>query len=207
VTEFVFPMMGFSRHRMGIDGKGITTLVAAWGCPLKCRMCLNPQCGDEKTTVRRVTPVQLFDMVKVDNLYFQATGGGVTFGGGEPLAHARFIAQFRKLCPWHFTAETSLYITRDDLHIASECIDDFIVDVKDVNGDIYLRYTGRENSTVLENLAWLLAHAGSERVLVRVPLIPGYNSQKDLDKSLEYLRSIGAERFDVFQYRLPPAKE
>lgn len=45
-----------------------------------------------------VTADALFDMVKIDDLYFRATGGGVTFGGGEPLLHAGFLSSFRSIC-------------------------------------------------------------------------------------------------------------
>ena len=91
-----FPLMGFARHRLGIDGEGVTTLVAAWGCPLQCRFCLNPQCRDKNTPIKQITPEELFNMAKIDDLYFRATGGGITFGGGEPLLHAEFIRAFRK---------------------------------------------------------------------------------------------------------------
>ena len=71
---------------MGTDGKGITTLVAFMGCPLNCKYCLNPQChepvyGTDGTTLRKnimmLAPQDLYELVKVDDLYFQATGGGI----------------------------------------------------------------------------------------------------------------------------------
>ena len=42
-NERTFPLFALSRHRMATDGRGVTTLAAAWGCPLRCRYCLNPQ--------------------------------------------------------------------------------------------------------------------------------------------------------------------
>ena len=107
-----FPLMAFARHRLGVDGRGVTSLAAAWGCPLRCRFCLNPFCFDGTAAVRHVTPQELYDLARPDDLYFRATGGGVTFGGGEPLCHSGFIAAFRDLCGggWRVTAETSLPI-------------------------------------------------------------------------------------------------
>src|SRR5574344_2221516 len=78
-------LIGLSRHRIGVDGAGVTTLVAFHGCPLSCKYCLNPQALSPKRVWKRFTPEELFHKVKKDDLYFRATGGGVTFGGGEPL--------------------------------------------------------------------------------------------------------------------------
>lgn len=101
------PVFAISRLRMRTDGKGITTLVAFMGCPLNCKYCLNPQCHEpiyeaDGTTPRKnimlLTPQKLHELVKVDNLYFQTTGGGICFGGGEPTMYADFITEFRKIC-------------------------------------------------------------------------------------------------------------
>ena len=203
MDALLFPVMGFSRHRLGIDGQGVTTLVAAWGCPLRCRLCLNPQCWDAGTTLMHVTPERLYEMTRVDDLYFQATGGGVTFGGGEPLAHAAFIAAFRRLCgpAWRIMAETSLNAPPENLRIAEGCVDEFLVDIKDMNPDIYRRYTGRDNAQVLENLSALLAAVGPDRVTARVPHIPGFNTPEDVQRSVDALKAMGMEKLDVFAYR------
>ena len=196
--------MGFARHRLGIDGEGVTTLVAAWGCPLQCRFCLNPQCRDKNTPIKQITPEELFNMAKIDDLYFRATGGGITFGGGEPLLHAEFIRAFRKRYgnDWHLTAETCLYISKKKLSAATECIDTFIVDIKEMNPVIYRRYTGFDNSIVIENLRILVNTVGSERIIVRIPQIPGFNSKKDTENSAEALKKLGIEKTNFFTYKI-----
>ena len=87
-------LLAVSRHRMATDGEGVTTLVAFHGCPLDCKYCLNPDCKHGAERFRDVTPEALLDEVMIDNIYFLATGGGVTFGGGEPLIFAHFIEEF-----------------------------------------------------------------------------------------------------------------
>ncbi|MBR3733776.1 MAG: radical SAM protein, partial [Bacteroidaceae bacterium] len=89
------PIFAISRHRIATDGKGVTTLVAMHGCPLSCRYCLNPQCKNVGAVLQDYSPQQLLSEVTGDNLYFLATGGGITFGGGEPLQYPDFIAEFR----------------------------------------------------------------------------------------------------------------
>ena len=204
----LFPLFGLVRHRMATDGQGVTTLAAAYGCPLRCRYCLNPQSWRENTAVKPVTARELYDLVKIDDLYFQATGGGVTFGGGEPLSHAVFIRAFRAVCGdrWRLCAETSLNVPKDMVETAMECLDEFIVDVKDTNPDIYRRYTGADNAGMLRNLEELVRRVGAERVLARVPLIPGYNTVDDVETSLSRLRAMGIQRFDTFTYRVPSAQ-
>lgn len=197
-----FPLMGLSRHRIGIDGAGVTTLAAAWGCPLRCKYCLNPQSWSADTKVTPVSPEELFQQVKIDDLYFQATGGGVVFGGGEPLAYADFIRAFRALCEgrWRLTAETCLNVPGENLKTALSCVDDFIVDIKDVNPDIYRRYTGGDNARALDNLRHLVETVGPARVKVRVPRIPGYNAEEDVARSVSALRESGVENMEVFTY-------
>lgn len=84
-------IMGISRLRMGTDGIGITTLVTFYGCPLNCVYCLNPQCRDKNTVRAEYSPVELMKIIKIDDIYFRMTDGGVTFGGGEPLLYSNFI--------------------------------------------------------------------------------------------------------------------
>ena len=141
-------------------------------------------------------------MVKIDDLYFQATGGGVTFGGGEPLLHSRFIAEFRKLCgsKWHISAETCLNVPTDMLEIAAGCIDAFFVDIKDMNPEIYRNYTTRDNRRVIDNLKFLRARVSPENITVRVPNIPGYNTPDDVKRSIDTLHSMGFENLDIFTY-------
>lgn len=79
-----------SRHRLVIDGEGVTTLVTFNGCPLRCKYCLNKTSWDAAKG-RFYTPEELYEIVKIDQLYFLATKGGVTFGGGEPLLQVDFI--------------------------------------------------------------------------------------------------------------------
>ena len=83
------PLIGIDRHRLATDGDGITTLVAFHECPLRCAYCINAQCFKESPECK-LTVDKLIERLMPDNIYFLATGGGVTFGGGEPLLYADF---------------------------------------------------------------------------------------------------------------------
>lgn len=200
--EKASPILWISRHRLATDGQGVTTLVGFYGCPLRCKYCLNPRCFSDDKKYTLLTPAELYSKVVVDDLYFVATGGGVTFGGGEPLMHVEFIRGFRSLCGdrWRICVETCLGVPTENVLIAAKACDEFIVDVKDTDGEIYRAYTGKDNSLVLENLKLLQSLVGSERILVRLPLIPRYNDEEKRQRSIALLKGIGITRFDLFEY-------
>lgn len=194
--------IGIRRHRLTTDGEGVTTLAAFWGCPLRCRYCLNPYCMDKSFAGEMLTPQELYNRVKIDDLYFRASGGGVTFGGGEPLLQIAFLREFRSLCgnAWRLYAETSLNVPFSSVEAAADIFDGFIVDIKDTNPDIYRRYTERDNDQMLKNLSWLVGKFGAPNVLVRLPLIPDFNTEDDRQKSRVLLSDMGVTRFDQFDY-------
>ena len=198
--ENMLPVFAVSRLRMATDGKGVTTLVGVHGCPLQCKYCLNAARLKPEQPVTYYTPQALLDAVRVDGLYFSATGGGITFGGGEPLLHAPFLAAFKALMPvdWTLTAETSLHIPRPQLLTAAKCVDQFIIDIKDMDDGIYRAYTGRE--PLRENLMALKDLAGQERMHIRIPRIPGYNTAVHQQRSAEVLQKLGFTRLETFDY-------
>ena len=199
------PVVTCSRLRMQTDGKGITTLVCFHGCPLRCKWCINAFSFAPDTKRTWMTPQQLYEQVRIDQLYFLATGGGVTFGGGEPLLYADFLQKFRQICGeyWHLCAETSLNVPWKNVEIAASCINHFYIDCKDTNPDIYRRYTGQDNAQMLDNLEKLLALVGADRITVRIPLIPDYNTESDRQRSLSLLQQMGLNQFDLFAYKQP----
>ena len=194
-------IFGISRHRLTTDGEGVTTLVAFCGCPLRCKYCLNKTSWDGSKG-RDYTPESLFEEVKIDQLYFLATHGGVTFGGGEPLLQVDFIKAFRALCgpQWQILAETSLNVPFEQVQTLDAVLDGYIVDIKDMNPDIYKAYTGQDNALVLSNLQWLLQHSEPKRIMVRVPHIPEFNTDENVARSIERLRAMGVVNIDEFDY-------
>lgn len=183
------PVIGVSRHRIGIDGKGVTTLVAFHGCPLRCKYCLNPEALGSDEGMARYKPETLLEKVKIDDLYFRTTGGGICFGGGEPLLQVDFISRFKEICPpeWKITVETSLHVGYADLKKIAPIIDEWIVDIKTDNPEVYERYTGQRAWRVEQNLKLLTEDLGipRERVLIRVPVIPGYVTEEEARRTAE----------------------
>jgi len=204
------PFFGVSRLRMGLDGRGVTTLVTFMGCQLRCKYCLNERCHgkvyeDDGATpckgILMLTPQQLYDIVKKDNIYFQATGGGVCFGGGEPLEHPEFIMEFRKLCGtrWKITVETALACHPHNIELLAPIVDHWIVDIKDMNPRIREKYTGRVGDSA-HQLCYLKQYGIVDNVTIRVPHIPGFNTDEDVKRSIEQVKILGFKDIQEFEY-------
>ena len=197
-------IIGIARHRLSTDGDGVTTLVAFHGCPLHCRYCLNPQSLGDGGRFKEYSPESLYREIRIDELYFLATNGGVTFGGGEPSLRPEFIRRFRELCgdDWQINLETSLNVPADSIASLLPVVNTLIIDIKDMNPEIYRNYTRHDNSLVLSNLR-LIADSGRQNdCIIHIPLIPEFNIDADRDASRATLEQLGFTRFDLFTYQI-----
>lgn len=203
------PLIGISRHRLGSDGEGITTLVAFHGCNLKCKYCLNPDALGSDESLPRYTPENLYVKVKIDDVYFRATGGGVTFGGGEPCLQVDFIVRFRELCgnDWKLRIETALHAPLDNIKRLAPIIDEWIIDIKTDDLKAYQVYTGADRLLAMSNLHWLCDSSGidKDKILVRIPEIPGYTTPEMVTNTRNALANHGIYRFDTFVYKTEPS--
>ena len=195
-------IMGINRHRMGTDGKGISTLITFYGCPLNCKYCLNPQCKSESTPCTYIEPNDLVNLLMVDDIYFKSTGGGIVFGGGEPLLNAEYIKEVCDLVPlqWKIRIETSLNVKWDKIELLLPYIDQWIIAIKDSNTEIYKNYTGVDNLKVYDNVLRLSHKTGKEKLLIRIPKISNYNTEKNIQESVNLYSNLG--NIDVFKYRI-----
>ena len=143
--EVIGNVTGINRLRIDTDGPGVTTLVGLHGCELDCKYCINAK----SPPPIRYTVSRLYDVVKRDRLYFDNTGGGVCFGGHEPLMQQQFIMDFIDYVraqgdTWKIGIETSFNFPVYPQDLIDK-LDYIICDVKDTNTDIYKAYTGQDN--------------------------------------------------------------
>lgn len=201
-SEITAPFIAINRHRLTTDGEGVTTLVGFHGCPLHCQYCLNAQCLQADGVWCRLTPGELYSEVEIDDLYFVATGGGICFGGGEPLLRSDFIKAFAEIMnpEWKLTIETSLNVPLENVKAIASLVQMWYVDIKDMNPDIYKAYGCKENKQVMSNLQWLAANGYADKVIIRLPLIPEYNTDEDRQQSQQQLEEMGFTNFDKFNY-------
>lgn len=197
------PIYAMERHRLATDGNGVTTLVAFHKCLLKCKYCINPQTWQADEVLQKLSAKELYEEVKKDNLYFLATGGGITFGGGEPCLYSDYIVEFREICnpKWNLTIETSLCVGESHIKNLLSVIDYWIIDIKDMDNKRYKKYTGSSNSLMIKNLKYLIKHGKTKHMLVRVPYIEGYNTRDDVYNNVVILRELGVVNIDTFDYK------
>ena len=203
-SELIGRLIGISRHRLAIDGEGVTTLVAFHGCPLHCKYCLNPHSLSKDTQCIERSVEELIDEVRIDQLYFLATGGGITFGGGEPLLNSAYIKEFCQQCPkeWRISIESSLNVPRKNVEDVLPFVKEWIVDIKDMNPEIYKAYSSVSNERVIDNLKWIASEHPDllASISIRLPHIPDYNTDDDRNKSQALLETLGYTKFDRFEY-------
>ena len=79
-------------------------------------------------------------------------------------------------------------------------VDEFVVDIKDMNPTIYQQYTGCSNNRVIDNLKYVASAGYSNKVKIRVPLIPNYNTEEDVLRSIENLNKLGYKNIERLTY-------
>ncbi|SCY62963.1 radical SAM protein [Butyrivibrio sp. INlla14] len=207
-------IMAISRMRMATDGEGVSTLVGFYDCLLHCKYCINDACHKSKnyyTSTPRgaYTPKELMKILKKDSIYYMMTGGGIVFGGGEPLLQSAFIHEVCRLADpeWKLRIETSLNVPWRLVEPLVEDIDEWIIDIKDINPYIYYNYTKKENKRLTCNLARLIEVVQKEKLRIRVPLIMGFNTEEDVAVSVEWVKKNLDVDTEVFKYYPVKAKE
>lgn len=204
-------IMTISRLRMGTDGDGVTTLVTFFDCPLHCKYCINNFCHEQDgfgNGVLRAAykPEELAEVLKQDEIYYLMTGGGVTFGGGEPLLQSAFIHETCKLMnpKWKKRIETSLNVPWRCVEPVLDDIDEWIIDIKDMDRIVYEEYTGVSNDNVVKNLFRIRDLIDASKLHIRVPRIPNFNNEEYIQKSLKWIRDCMHVEPEVFDYLILP---
>ena len=208
----VFNVEKFATH----DGPGIRTVVFLKGCPLRCRWCHSPESwnyGIERypngeTIGREVSADDLLAEVLKDKDFYDASKGGVTLSGGEPLAHPDFCAAFLsrlKAAGVSTAIETSGFAVASVVERLLPHVDLWLYDVKELDAEKYQAYTTRPLAPSLANLRRIdraFATHGTGGVVLRCPLIPGLNDDADELRRIGALADelVSVSRIDVEPY-------
>jgi len=136
--------------------------------------------GAREIVGRTMTVAQVMEQVEKDVIFYDESGGGVTFSGGEPLMQPDFLEAILKRCrelEINTAVETSGYAGPEVLRRIAPYVDLFLYDVKHMDEEAHRESTGVSNGLILANLAELCA--GQSRVEIRFPVIPGVNDDED----------------------------
>jgi pyruvate formate lyase activating enzyme len=134
-----------------------------------------------------MTVSEVMTEINRDRIFYDESGGGITFSGGEPTAQPQFLSNLLEECKHvdiHTTVDTSGFTKSETLTAISELVDLFLFDLKLMDDEKHQKYCGVSNELILNNLR-MLSERGS-KVIIRFPLIPEVNDD------VENIEAMGA---------------
>jgi pyruvate formate lyase activating enzyme len=129
---------------------------------------------------RNVGPEEILEVVVRDRSYYEASGGGMTISGGEPMFQPEFVlalARAAKTAGIHCALETSGYADWESFAPLIPYIDLFLYDYKETDPKLHETFIGQPNDKILSNMRRL--HREGANILMRCPMIPEYNARKE----------------------------
>jgi len=234
------------RHFSVNDGPGIRTSIFLKGCPLNCWWCHNPESQnlkiqqfskeeklDNRTFIsdyqvgRLIESSDLMQQIEKDRIFFDESGGGVTFSGGEPFQQYEFLSEMLDKCNengFRTAIDTSGFVNSEIFLNLCKKADLILFDIKHMNDSRHKELTGVSNVQILNNLK--LLSQNQIKTSIRFPLIPQINdSEQNIGEMISFLKplndknlqqihilpyhKIGLSKYNRFsiQNRLPNVEE
>jgi len=214
----IFDIKHYAIH----DGPGIRQTVFFKGCPLSCWWCHNPESQlpevesytrvkslDGKTYQREdtvgyyISTDEMMRTIQSDTIFFDESGGGVTFSGGEPLMQPEFLREVASRCKdsnIHTALDTCGYADEKVLLEILPFIDLILYDIKIMDDALHQKYTGVSNRQILDNLEML--HESGKEIRLRFPVIPGItDTEKNLKQIKNHLTQLNQIKYiDLLSY-------
>lgn len=216
------------RNSLG-NGPGLRTTVFFKGCNLNCRWCHNPEsqkreaqtlfykekctsCGGCATGCpngarvlcgEEILAEELVEKLLQDRRFYEVSGGGVTFSGGECMLQIDFLEEVLIRCQkegLHTAVDTAGHVPFEFFERILPHTDLFLYDVKSMNETVHREFVGVSSALILENLARLLQKKA--RVTVRFPVIAGINDNVEEMKLLRrfYEKNGDPETTELLSY-------
>ena len=198
----IFNLQKFSIH----DGAGIRTDVFFQGCNLRCGWCSNPESQPleplpGETAKAYTVPALVAELVK-DKPFYDESCGGVTLTGGEALLHADFVLELTHALHRegiHVALETAACVNQEVFARVLAAVDFAYIDLKHYDDAKHRAGTGVGNGLILQNIAFALR--SETPVVVRIPVIPGFNdSETDFDGFARALKELGAREVQLLPF-------
>ena len=204
VVGRIFDIQKFSTH----DGPGIRTIVFLKGCILRCRWCCNPEsqshllermktANGNRVVGTDTTVGEVMKKVVQDMAYYKRSHGGLTLSGGEALCQQEFVTALlteAKANGINTAVETTACLPYYMIEPQLPLLDTVLMDIKHMDGAKHERFTGLRNELILDN-AKKIARAKGDRLIIRVPVIPGFNdTEAEIRDIARFTASLGGVR-------------
>lgn len=166
-------------------------------CTLYCPVDARKVCGKEHTVD------EVLKEVLKDQAFYETSGGGVTFSGGECMLQIDFLAEILKKCKEngiHTAVDTAGHIPFESFEKILPYTDLFLYDIKIFDSQKHKQYVGVGNELILENLKKLFERKA--KLWIRIPIIPDVNdSIEEIQKIKDFLKTIGTpEKIELLPY-------
>jgi pyruvate formate lyase activating enzyme len=150
-----------------------------------------------------MTVSQVVDEIKKDTIFYDQSGGGATFSGGEPLMQDEFLLALLKQCRSqgiHTAVDTTCHAKLEVIQQVAQHTDLFLCDLKHMDAAVHKDFTGVDNDLILYNIKWL-SDAG-KRIVIRIPIVPGFNDDRaNIEMTAEFVKSLGTVgKIDILPY-------
>lgn len=169
-----------------------------------CGACVEACYAEAREIVgREVTPAQVMAQIEQDIPFYDESGGGVTFSGGEPLLQQDFLLALLRACQEqeiHTAVDTCGFAPWEVLDQIRAYVDLFLYDLKLMDDAKHRKLTGVSSELILRNLQ-MLSERGHD-IFLRVPIVPGVN---DDDENIRQIGTFAAglphlNRVDILPY-------
>lgn len=182
--------------------KNGSTIFGVENCRL-CSLCAEA-CPSEALEMsgKEVSVEEVMAQLDKDALFYDESGGGVTFSGGEPLMQPGFLAallESSKIKGWHTTLDTCGYAPLEVVKRVAPLVDLILFDLKHMDDQRHHELTGVSNQLILGNLEWLASEGKDIRI--RIPVIPGINDDAPHFHTLgRTLQTLGLTKVHLLPY-------
>jgi len=177
----------------GKFGRDIDKCTNCGSCVTTCRSNARELSG------RTMTVEEVMEVVGKDALFYENSGGGVTFGGGEPTSGGQFfldMVQAAKDAGFHVTVDTCGFCPEERFDTTIGLADLFLFDCKHMNPEQHKILTGVDNAVILRNMRAALE--SDKEVRIRMPLMPDMNdSEGNIAAMAEFFREFGRSEIEI----------
>lgn len=183
-----------------VEDRPITNVEKCTVCGECVDACL---AGAREIVGWRATAEQIMAEIEKDIVFYDQSGGGATFSGGEPLMQPQFLLALLRKCRRkgiHTAVDTTCYADPATMREVAAETDLFLCDVKHMNSDIHREYTGVDNELILDNIRNL--SEASSKIVIRVPIVPGFNDDRaNIEMTAEFVASLtDVDGIDILPY-------
>ena len=166
-------------------------------CTVYCPAHAREVCGKEYSVY------EVLEEVSKDKIFYNYSGGGVTFSGGECMLQIDFLESLLSKCrslDIHTAVDTAGDVPWEYFERIIPYTNVFLYDVKCFSEDLHLKGTGVSNRRILENLK-KLSDIFNGDLIIRIPLIPSFNDDlQEIEKIAEFLKNINYKKVDILPY-------